>query len=267
MTDQTNPAADASLPAVASTPQQTQPALQPAADADRSLLIPQSMAEAMHLANLMAASTIVPKVYQGNPSNCLLVIMQAVRWGLDPFMVVQETSIIQEKPMYSGKLVAAVLNTNGGLTDNLSFEYSGSGDERAITVTGAFRADGELREVQVKLKDARTKNDIWNKQPDQQLAYFGARVWARRHAPEVMLGIEAPEEQDGITPPAARDQMFGKITDDQAHELSVLLGDAKMKMPAFKALTGVDKITDIAARDYQRVKTALLQKQQEVGAK
>jgi hypothetical protein len=41
---------------------------------------------------------------------------------------------------------------------------------------------------------------MWIKQPDQQLVYAGTRVWARRHAPEVMLGVYAPEEFDQAAP-------------------------------------------------------------------
>ena len=37
-------------------------------------------------------------------------------------------------------------------------------------------------------------------QPDQQLAYHGSRVWARRHAPELMLGVYSPEEFDEPQP-------------------------------------------------------------------
>jgi hypothetical protein len=37
---------------------------------------------------------------------------------------------------------------------------------------------------------------MWTTQLDQQLAYHGARVWARRYAPEVMLGVYAPEEME-----------------------------------------------------------------------
>jgi hypothetical protein len=50
------------------------------------------------------------------------------------------------------------------------------------------------------LADAKTSNSLWTKQPDQQLVYAGTRVWARRHAPEVMLGVYAPEEFDRAEP-------------------------------------------------------------------
>jgi hypothetical protein len=37
---------------------------------------------------------------------------------------------------------------------------------------------------------------VWQTQPDQQLMYHGVRVWARRHTPELMLGVYSPEEFD-----------------------------------------------------------------------
>ena len=78
---------------------------------------------------------------------------------------------------------------------------------RGVTVSGTLRGEDKPRTVSVKLKDAKTTNTIWSKQPDQQLAYHGARVWARRHVPEVLLGVYAPEEFDAppmrdITPAA-----------------------------------------------------------------
>ena len=48
----------------------------------------------------------------------------------------------------------------------------------------------------MKLADARTNNRVWQTQPDQQLMYHGVRVWARRHTPELMLGVYSPEEFD-----------------------------------------------------------------------
>ena len=48
----------------------------------------------------------------------------------------------------------------------------------------------------VRLGDVRTGAKVWTTQPDQQLMYHGTRVWARRHMPELMLGVWSPEEFD-----------------------------------------------------------------------
>lgn len=166
-------------------------------------LIPASMSEAMKLAEMMAGAKLVPVGLQKSPADCLMVIQQAVRWQLDPFAVAQECSVIQGKLMHSGKLVAAVVNARGNLTQRLSFEYKGAGQERSITVSGQLQGEPQPRTVDVVLKNAATNNKVWQTQPDQQLMYHGVRVWARRHTPELMLGVHSPEEFDE-TPQAPR---------------------------------------------------------------
>jgi hypothetical protein len=157
-------------------------------------LVPATLAEAMQLANMMASSKLVPAALRDSPADCLMVIQQAVRWQMDPFAVAQECSVIQGKLMYGGKLVAAVVNSRGGLEERLSFDYAGTGETRTITVSGKVRGEKTARSVAVILRDARTNAAVWKTQPDQQLMYHGSRVWARRHVPELMLGVWSPEE-------------------------------------------------------------------------
>src|SRR5262245_15546785 len=192
-------------------------------------LVPENMAEAMKLAEMMAGAKLVPQALQKSPADCLMVIQQAIRWNMDPFAVAQECSVIQGKLMHSGKLVAAVVNAHGNLANRLSFSYDGDGDDRVITVTGRLANEAEPRTVAVKFKDARTQNRVWDTQPDQQLMYHGVRVWARRHTPELMLGVYSPEEFDEpLTPPRnpkapapnviLHDPQTGEIEDDDQTE-------------------------------------------------
>lgn len=157
-------------------------------------LAPANLDQAMRLAELMSNGKLVPTHLQRQPSDCLMVIEQAMRWNMSPFAVAQSTSVIQGKLMFEGKLVAAVINANGGLDERLRYEYSGEGDKRTIKVIGRLKGEKAPRDVEVMLKDARTNNKVWQTQPDQQLMYHGARVWARRHMPELMLGVYSPEE-------------------------------------------------------------------------
>lgn len=159
-------------------------------------LIPSNMADAMRLAEIMATGRLVPQALQKSPADCLMVIMQAIRWEMDVFAVAQETAVISGKLMYQGKLVAAVINARGNLTNRLRFEFTGGGEDLTVTVVGQLRGEAEPRTVTVRLADARTSNVQWQKQPDQQLCYHGARKWARRHTPELMLGVYSPEEFD-----------------------------------------------------------------------
>src|SRR4051812_3767215 len=157
-------------------------------------LMPANLRDAMDLATMMSKGKLVPQALQQSPSDCLMVIEQSVRWGMSPFAVAQEVSVIQGKMMFSGKIVAAALHTSGVLDGRLSYEYAGENGAMSVTVTGLLRGEHEPRAVSVTLKDAKTANQHWVKSPQQMLGYHAARVWARRHAPEVMLGVYAPEE-------------------------------------------------------------------------
>jgi hypothetical protein len=166
-------------------------------------LVPRDMREAMDLAAMMAKGKLVPAALQQSPADCLLVIEQATRWGMSPFAVAQEVSVIQGKLMHSGKIVAAAVHGSGVLEGRLSYAYSGEGTGRSVTVRGRLRGETEPVEVTVKLADAKTSNQWWTKSPDQMLSYHGARVWARRFVPEVMLGVYSPEEFDEPSPTTA----------------------------------------------------------------
>lgn len=159
-------------------------------------IIPTNLTEAIQLAELMSKASLVPKHLQGNAANCFLVVEQSMRWGLSPFAVAQCTSVINGRLMYEGKLVAAVINASGTLARNLDYQYIGQQGDRSVTVFGQIRGEAKTRDVVVPIRSVQTESSFWKTQPDQQLAYSGARVWARRHMPELMLGVNSPEEME-----------------------------------------------------------------------
>ena len=161
-------------------------------------LVPRSMDEALRLAEFMSRARTVPKHLQDSPGDCLMVVELAMRWGMSPFAVAQGTSVISGKLMIEGKLVAAAVEASGAIVGHIDYAFTGEGDARAITVSATRRGETNPREVIVALKEARTGNEMWKRQPDQQLVYHGVRVWARRWTPAVILGVYAREEMGPI---------------------------------------------------------------------
>lgn len=187
-----------------------------------SSLMPTNMDQAARLATAMASAKMVPDHLQGSPGDCLMVIEQAMRWSMSPFAVAQCTSVIHGRLMFEGKLVAAAVQASGILATRFRYTYAGAGDERACTVIATISGETEPRDVTVVLRDVRTKakdgsiNKQWTGgQIDQQLSYAGVRAWARRHTPEVMLGVYAPEEFDA-QPARAPDTFTGPTIDARA---------------------------------------------------
>jgi hypothetical protein len=170
-------------------------ATRPAAGAvAHSGLMPRSFDDAMRLAEMMARSELVPQHLQKKPADCLLVVEQAMRWNFSPFAVAQGTFVTKGKLGYLGSLMHAAVEQNAPVDGHLSYEFSGEGEARDVTVSGTLIGEKKPREVTVKLRDARTQNDWWKKTPDQMLCYHGARVWARRHTPGVIFGAYSREE-------------------------------------------------------------------------
>lgn len=181
----------------------TIPAAPSAGWTQQNALVPRSIADALELASVMSKASLIPDHLRGKPGDCLLVIMQAQRWGMDAVSVAQCTSVVHGKLCYEGKLVAAALYATGAIDGRLRYEFSGTGAGRTVTVTGRPHGSSVEQSVVGTVLDWRTANDNWNKQPDDMLVYRGTRQWARRYAPEALLGVYTPDEiEDAPAQPA-----------------------------------------------------------------
>lgn len=183
----------------------------PAADLAVSPLrvsfMPQSMGEAMQLATIMARSTFVPGHCRGSEGNCLAIIMQAGRWGMDPFAVANKAYFVKEgaPPAFEAQLVNAVVNASGALSGRLRIEFEGEGEKLRCTVRGFLRADPNDEKVRTQsiARISVRNSPLWKTDPEQQLGYYTTRAWARLHCPEVLLGVYTPDELE-IDPERAR---------------------------------------------------------------
>ncbi len=148
------------------------------------------------VATLMATCSLVPDALKNKVADCFLVVNQARNWNMDPFSVAQCTSIVKGKLCFEGKLVAAAIASDPGLVGPLNYEFDGEGDNRTVTVIGRLKGETKDRTVNGTVKAWRTNNDQWKNDPDQMLVYRGSRQWARRHKPDRLLGVYAPDEFD-----------------------------------------------------------------------
>ncbi|MNM48488.1 RecT family protein [compost metagenome] len=163
-------------------------------------LVPNNIGEALQLADIMAQANLMPEHLRGKPGDCLLVVMQAQRWGMDAVSVAQSTAVVRGKLCYEGKLVAAALYAMGAIDGRLRYEFSGTGQNRCVRVTGKPRGTASEQVVEGTVADWQTNNDAWKRQPDDMLVYRGTRQWARRYAPDAMLGVYTPDEMEDTEP-------------------------------------------------------------------
>lgn len=137
-------------------------------------------------------------------ANVLMVVNRALQWEVDPVALLPESFVVGGKLDFQGKVITAVVNDKGGLKNNLAFTYSGSGDALTVTVSGTLKGESSPRTVTLSFKDAVTKdssgniNEQWKKDVESKLAYSGAKKWARRHTPGVVLGLFAEGDDDDV---------------------------------------------------------------------
>lgn len=160
-----------------------------------SKIAPQNLAEVIRFSEVMCRADIaLPKHLRGNQGACMAVALQALEWEMSPFAVASKSYAVNGMIAYEAQLIAAVVNTRSGIKGRLKYRYAGSGDDMVCTVVGEI--DGEVLEYESpRLGSITPKNSpLWKTDPRQQLGYYSARSWARRHCPEVLLGVYDRDE-------------------------------------------------------------------------
>jgi ribosome modulation factor len=175
-----------------------------------ALMQPRNGRELMDMANMMSQSgQMVRDFYRGNAGDCAALIMICQPYGFNPFMVSWKTykaSKSADAPIsFEGQLVNAMVNQSAPVKGRLKYVYEGDGPELTCTVIGIDRETGEeITYTSPKVKEISIKNSpLWKSDPQQQLGYFSARSWARRHFPELLLGVYTRDEIESA--PTIRD--------------------------------------------------------------
>jgi len=162
-------------------------------------IVPQHMGHVVEFAKLMSkARGAIRQEYIDNPGACLAVTTAALRFGMDPFALAQKAYFVNGQIAYEAQVIMALLNTRAPIKGRLRYEYNGSGADRRCTCKATLEDGDEVSYTTPPLRMIAGKSPLWKRDPDQQLAYYAARSLARRHFPEVIMGVYARDElQDG----------------------------------------------------------------------
>ncbi len=162
-----------------------------------------SALEVMEFAKLMAVSMqAVPKDFRNNPGLCLAVTFQAVEWRMSPFQVANKAYVVNDRLGFESQLIHAVIEARAPLKGRLRCEYLGEGADMQCRVFATFNGEDSPHEyTSPKFSAIPTKNSpLWKSDPQQQLFYYASRSWARKWAPDVLLGIYSREEVEEMEP-------------------------------------------------------------------
>lgn len=157
---------------------------------------------AQRMATALSKSTLVPKEYQGNVSNCLIAIELSSRTGASVLMVMQNLYIVHGRPGWGAQFLIGTANTAGRFTP-LRFEWCGTKGKkdwgcRAVAKerkTGEELVGAWITWEMVEAEGWSKKNGSkWLTMPEQMFMYRAGTFWTRVYAPEIGLGMSTREE-------------------------------------------------------------------------
>lgn len=184
-----------------------------------NMFSPANGRELMDMSNLMAgAGAMVKDTFRNNPGACMGLIAICQPYGLNPLQVSWKAySTKQNGPIaFEAQVIVAMVNASGVVKGGLRYHYEGEGQNRQCVCRGTLKGEAEPLEVwSPPLKQISPQNSpLWKTDPDQQLAYYTGRSWARRYKPEMLLGVYdvdemepaavGPDQARNVTPTAPR---------------------------------------------------------------
>lgn len=180
-------------------------------------LDPKRMEFLWELANRITDSSLVPESLRSTGpkekkealprgqvvANVFFVVEQADRWNMSPFALISCAAIVQGKLGFEGKVIAAVLEANFGVS--LEYSWTGEGENMQIQVIALDRKtgevlknkDGTLKEINGTVSGWRTTgtgNPWVPRNYPKMLAYRGAREWARLYKPAAIMGVLSDDD-------------------------------------------------------------------------
>lgn len=234
----------------------------------------------------------LPDHLRGNAADCTAIAMRADRWGLDFYGVAEKTHIVSGKLGYEAQLVGAILKNMGAIKESFHDEYFGdwtkingrfveresktqkdkhgnpskykvpawkAEDEQGcgVRIWATLAGEKEPRYLEVLMTQALVRNStLWASNPQQQIFYLAEKLWARKYAPEALLGVHTVDDLQEMAPP--RDMGPADVVPPQVPTalLAAAEGAAKKGVAAYQkffAGTGADNRKALAA-EHQRLK-------------
>lgn len=160
---------------------------------------------AQRMAMALAKSTLLPKEFQNNAANCLVLLDIASRFknlGVSPFTVAQQVVVVHGRPAWMGQFVIAIINRSGLFTQGLQFQFDGEGADYGCTAWTMRRDGSRIEGVKITRKmvaaEGWSKNPKWQNMEAQMFQYRAAAFFGRIHCPELLMGYHTADELEDL---------------------------------------------------------------------
>lgn len=164
-------------------------------------LTPQSLEEAMRMAEIMAGSEMVPKDYQGKPGNVLVAVQMGAELGLKPVQALQNIAVVNGRPSIWGDGLRALIMSAPDLV-NIKDEFCGNTMTARCTIVRQINGNhveftGEFSQVDAENAGLWGRN-TWKAYPKKMLEWRAFGFAARKAYADRLRGISLAEESQDI---------------------------------------------------------------------
>ncbi|MDO6706751.1 hypothetical protein [Photobacterium sp. 1_MG-2023] len=164
-------------------------------------LTPQSLEEAMRMAELMANSEMVPKDYQGKPGNVLVAVQMGAELGLKPVQSLQNIAVVNGRPSIWGDGLRALIMSAPDLVD-IKDEFENNTMKASCTITRQINGNhvqflGEFTKEDAENAGLWGRN-TWKSYPKKMLEWRAFGFAARKAYADRLRGISLAEEAQDI---------------------------------------------------------------------
>jgi len=171
-------------------------------------IVPQSLDEAIRMAEMFSKAPMVPREYQGKPANTLVAIQWGLELGLKPLQSLQNIAVINGRPSMYGDALIALVRGNS-VCHGIKEYFEGESDTyTAVCLASRYRPDGSIEEVKKEFSVTQAKRaKLWGKQgpwtqyPDRMLQMRARSLALRDAFPDVLSGMMTVEEAQDIPEP------------------------------------------------------------------
>jgi hypothetical protein len=165
-----------------------------AALAPRFDFSPQTFDQAMRLADMLAASEMVPKQYRGKPGDCFIAMQWGSELGLKALQALQSIAVVAGK---------AILLAGGCIIeeDDIAVVRANSCARCRITRQGRPPVERTYSMQDAQQAGLLGKEGPWRTNTQRQMAWRAFWFAARDAAADLLRGISGAEEAADIIPP------------------------------------------------------------------
>lgn len=159
---------------------------------------PEKFEMALKMATSLSKSTMVPKEFQENVSNCVIAVDMAERTKMSPFMVMQNIYVVYGKPSWSSQFIGALINASRRYKEPVHYEmnkektacYAWSIDQNGNKVAGP-----EVTIQMAKDEGWYSKNGSkWKTMPEIMLRYRALSFFGRMYCGDLLMGMYTQDE-------------------------------------------------------------------------